>query len=205
VSARRRASPRAGPAPAPRPPLTSLSLLLLLLRRRCHPPAGWRADAAFDASLRPFLALTDALVAGAPPPAEPELSADEAAVAEVLACDQVPRNCWRGSARAFEGDAFALRRAREAVAAGALERLPRDNEQPRRLFLLMPFMHAEDPAAHAEAEGLWPAANEGFARDHAAVVRRFARFPHRNKVLGRASTPEEEAHLASPERESWES
>ena len=191
-----RAAPRRAPA----------QFLLPLPPRRSPPPssAGWRADAVFDASLRPFLALTDALVAGAPPPAEPELSADEATVAEVLACDQVPRNCWRGSARAFEGDAFALRRAREAVAAGALERLPRDDE-PRRLFLLMPFMHAEEPAAHAEAEGLWPTANEGFARDHAAVVKRFARFPHRNKVLGRASTPEEEAHLASPERKSWES
>ena len=164
----------------------------------------WRLDPAFDASLRPFLALTDALVAGAPPPDEPEISPDEAAVAEVLACDQVPRNCWRGSARAFEGDAFALRRARAAIASGALERLPREESQPRRLFLLMPFMHSEEPAAHDEAAGLWPAGNENFSRDHAAVVKRFGRFPHRNKVLGRASTPEEEAHLASPERKSWE-
>jgi hypothetical protein len=54
----------------------------------------------------------------------------------------------------------------------------------------MPFMHAEEPAAHDEAAGLWPAGNEGFARDHAAVVKRFGRFPHRNKALGRASTPD---------------
>ena len=45
----------------------------------------------------------------------------------------------------------------------------------------------------------------GFAKDHAAVVKRFGRFPHRNTLLGRASTPEEEAHLASAERKSWES
>lgn len=163
----------------------------------------WRTDAAFDASLQPFLALTSALVAGAPPPAEPELSPDEAALAEVLACDQVPRNCHRGSARAYEGDAAALRIARAAVAAGALQRLPLE---PQRLFLLMPYMHSEEPAAHDEAASLWPAGfATGFAKDHAAVVKRFGRFPHRNTLLGRASTPEEEAHLASAERKSWES
>lgn len=164
--------------------------------------ASWfRRDDAFDATLRAFLPLTAALVAGAPPPAEPELSADEAALAEVIACDQVPRNCHRGAARAYEADAAALALARAAVAGGALGRLP---HAWQRLFLLMPFMHCEDAAAHAEAAPLWPPALAEFARKHEAVVARFGRFPHRNELLGRASTQEELEHLASPERQAWE-
>ena len=177
---------------------------LLRLWFEAGPAKWWHADAAFDASLAPFLPLMASLVAGAPPPPEPELSPDEAALAEVLACDQIPRNCFRKRPEAFAADATALRLARAAVAAGALTRLA---DEPQRLFMVMPYMHSEEPAAHVEAAaaGLWPAANAAYASEHAHVVATFGRFPHRNAVLGRESTEAEAAHLASAERKGWES
>jgi uncharacterized protein (DUF924 family) len=156
---------------------------------------------SLDEACRALLPLTAALLSATPPPPEADLSSDHAALAEVLALDQVTRNCYRKTPRAFEGDARALATARAAVAAGALGRLSHDSE---RLFLLMPFMHAEERAAHVEAAPLWPASAAEFAREHGAVVARFGRFPHRNAVLGRESTPDEAAHLASSERRRWE-
>ena len=160
----------------------------------------WKRDAAFDSAITSFLPLTEALIAAPPPAPEPSLSLDDAALADILATDQVPRNAHRGTARAFEGDATALRLARAAVASGVLSRLASEHA---RLFVLMPFMHSEDPAAHEEVAPLWPDGMT-FAHEHAEVVRKFSRFPHRNALLGRESTEEEVAHLASAERKSWE-
>ena len=106
--------------------------------------------------------------------------------------DQFTRNCYRDSARAFAGDAQALAAATAAV----------DQEQDRELipverwFLYMPFVHAESPVAQARSLALFTrlAHETGladplvWAEKHAVIIRRFGRYPHRNALLGRAST-----------------
>lgn len=123
-------------------------------------------------------------------------------LALVLLLDQLSRNLFRGSARAFAGDAAALGQARAALAAGEDETL----DPIERYFLYMPFMHAESPADQAESvrrfARLADAASAAVfrngghhARQHADVVARFGRFPARNAALGRTSTDAERAFL----------
>ncbi len=133
-------------------------------------------------------------------------AAPESALALVLLLDQFPRNVWRGTARAFAGDALALASARAAIAAGFLGRI----ELAQRAFLLLPFEHSESLADQHESlrlfSGLqssapapWRALFDGYfhhARQHCEIVERFGRFPHRNRLLGRESTPDELAWLA---------
>lgn len=113
------------------------------------------------------------------------------ALAAVLLFDQVPRNLYRGSARAFASDPLA-----RAITHGALQRgfLPR-LEREQRQFLVMPLMHSETMADHLLSLRLFAQVNRGanlpFARSHARMIARFGRYPHRNNVLGRTSTPAE--------------
>lgn len=120
-------------------------------------------------------------------------------LAAIILTDQFSRNIHRGTARAFEADALALELARAGIAHGWHETLPPD----RAAFLLMPLMHAEDADAQAECvarfEVLGLDQQVKFARDHAAVIERYGRFPHRNAQLGRASTAEELAYLSQPD------
>ena len=127
------------------------------------------------------------------------------ALAEVILVDQFPRNVWRGTANAFAYDSQALDAARAAVAAGHLERLA----PLEQAFLVLPFEHSEAIqdqrecvhlsamiAASAPAE--WRALLErypDFAVKHLEIIERFGRFPHRNRVLGRAATPGEIEYL----------
>lgn len=118
-------------------------------------------------------------------------------LAEIIVLDQFSRNVFRGTPRMFAQDAAALVLAQEAVAAGALAAL----ELPERAFLLMPYMHSESRAIHAIAEPLFrehAPKNVEFELKHKAIVDRFGRYPHRNAVLGRASTPEELEFLTQP-------
>jgi uncharacterized protein (DUF924 family) len=129
------------------------------------------------------------------------------ALALVVLLDQFPRNAWRGSPRAFSCDAKALETARDAVARGHLERLA----PIERTFLILPFEHSEALTDQHESVRLSreivrsaPAAwqplleeNLRYARDHLALIEKFGRFPHRNRVLGRASTEEEVAYLGA--------
>lgn len=126
-------------------------------------------------------------------------------LALVLLLDQLPRNAFRGDPRSFEGDAMAQALALAALDAGRDRAWP----SPRRMFLRMPLMHAEDADLQrrslVEFGRLWtddPDTADALdhAADHAAVVLRFGRFPDRNRLLGRASTPEEEAFLAHESR-----
>jgi uncharacterized protein (DUF924 family) len=126
-------------------------------------------------------------------------------LALVLVLDQFPRSIHRDSPRAFEGDARALALARRGLADGSFRELDWEG----RHFLLTPFLHQEDPSAldeglaqfiraHDEAPELNKmtfAAGIEQANKYGDVVRRFGRFPHRNAVLGRASTPAEIAFL----------
>jgi uncharacterized protein (DUF924 family) len=134
-------------------------------------------------------------------------AAPRTALALVLLLDQFPRNVWRGTPRAFEHDAKALAVAQQAVASGHLDALAPVEQG----FLLLPFEHAEALPVQRESVQLfgrivaqapleWVPTLQGYAdyaSRHHAVIERFGRFPHRNAILGRASTPEEEAYLAS--------
>lgn len=111
-------------------------------------------------------------------------------LAAVIVFDQFPRNLFRESAAAYGTDARALELARHAVAAG----LDRGLKEQERHFLYMPFMHSEDRAMQAESLRLFTelgGEDLKWARHHASIVERFGRFPHRNAILGRTSTPEE--------------
>ena len=120
-------------------------------------------------------------------------------LAEVLVLDQFSRNIHRDTAAAFANDALALALAQEAVARGCdLELSPAE-----RAFLYLPWMHSESALIHDEALRLFAAPglekNLDFERRHKAIIDRFGRFPHRNAILGRASTVEELAYLDSPQ------
>lgn len=129
---------------------------------------------------------------------EPWLETADGALALVILFDQFPRNMFRGEAKAFAADPLARRVAEDAVARGHDRAIP----NPERLFFYMPFMHSETlvdqdrgvtlirERAPEEADSL------RHAIAHRDLIRRFGRFPHRNKALGRPSTPEEAAHLA---------
>jgi uncharacterized protein (DUF924 family) len=164
--------------------------------REIKPVQWWSADPAFDALIRTrFGALHAEAAAG-------ELWAwrgqgAHGRLAEILVLDQFSRNLGRGTLLAFAQDGMALVLAQEAVAGGALAQL-NDAERP---FLLMPFMHSESRAVHEEALGLFAAhapGNLDFERRHKAIVDRFGRYPHRNAVLGRASSDEEIEFLKQP-------
>ncbi|HET7793864.1 MAG TPA: DUF924 family protein [Rhizobacter sp.] len=119
-------------------------------------------------------------------------------LAEVILLDQFSRNLYRGQARAFACDPLALGLAQEAVAGGADQAL----SPIERTFLYMPYMHSESRVIHVEAERLFRLNglkdNHDFELRHKAIVDRFGRYPHRNAVLGRESTPEELTFLQQP-------
>ena len=119
-------------------------------------------------------------------------------LAEIIVLDQFSRNLYRDSARAFAQDPLALALAQEAVMQGLDQQL----SSAQRSFLYMPYMHSESAAIHAEAlklfEALGNPVNLDFEQKHKTIIDRFGRYPHRNNVLGRASTPEEVAFLQEP-------
>jgi len=155
----------------------------------------WRRDPLFDQTVRSrFAELHDAA-------SRAELwTWRETAFgrfAEIIVLDQFSRNMYRDDARAFACDALALGLAQEAVRVGAdLEIAPE-----RRAFIYMPYMHSESRLIHATAVELFRARAPGnldYEMRHKAIIDQFGRFPHRNAVLDRASTPEELAFLAKP-------
>ena len=122
----------------------------------------------------------------------------DGALALVIVLDQFPRNMFRGSPRAFASDALARAVAERAIAQG------HDLAQPieRRSFFYLPFEHSEDiedqrRSCALTAERCDIGEYRDYAERHRAVVERFGRFPHRNAVLGRRSTPAEIDYLAS--------
>ncbi|WP_323142346.1 DUF924 family protein [Massilia phyllosphaerae] len=157
---------------------------------------------AFDAVIRErFGAAIDAAVGGGL--REWDATGPDGVLARLLVLDQFTRNAWRNTPRSFAGDALALAAAQQLVDSGADRQLP----PLRRAFVYMPFEHAEDPYMQERAVELFSmlaAAHPGFdemldyAHRHRGVIARFGRFPHRNAILGRASTPEELAFLQQP-------
>lgn len=167
-----------------------------------RPRESWfRKDHTFDAQIRDrFGALIERALAG-------ELASWAAhpatAVAQILVLDQFTRNVFRGTARAFAGDALALAAAQALVAGGADRSMP----GVRRQFVYLPFEHSEDLAMQEESMRLFAqlardeptlADAATWADKHRVIIARFGRFPHRNAALGRASTAEEVEFLKQP-------
>ena len=161
---------------------------------------------AFDAELRQrFTATIDAALAGglADWPAT-----DEGWLAKLIVLDQFTRNAFRGQAKSFAGDPLALQTAMEGIQAGQDQSLP----PMARIFAYLPLEHAEDPLMQARSVALFDALaaaplaepkaffvnTADYARRHQEVIERFGRFPHRNAILGRASTAQEQDYLAQP-------
>lgn len=119
----------------------------------------------------------------------------EGRLAEIVVLDQFSRNLHRNSALAFAADPLALALAQTAVALGA----DRQVDARHRAFFHMPYMHSESRAIHEQALRLFTADGDpAYEIRHKAIIDRFGRFPHRNAVLGRESTPEEIEFLKTP-------
>jgi uncharacterized protein (DUF924 family) len=161
---------------------------------RAAGPAKWfRKDLAFDDEIRArFLKTYEAAAAG-------KLSAwentPEGALALVILLDQFPRNMFRGDARAFATDRFALDVAKRTLDRKFDQQVPASD----RAFFYLPFEHSEALADQERAVDLFRATGDAellkWAELHADIIRRFGRFPHRNAVLGRTTTPDEQAFL----------
>lgn len=161
--------------------------------REAGPEKWFLKDEAFDAEItRRFLPAHEAAAAGQL--ADWEETA-EGVYALLILLDQFPRNMFRGSPRAFATDAQAVEIAGRAIAHGFDEAY----QPPEKRFFYMPFMHSEGLADQERCIELCAAADDPdgvkYAEIHRDIIRDFGRFPHRNPVLGRDTTPEEKAFL----------
>jgi uncharacterized protein (DUF924 family) len=166
---------------------------ILTFWRAAGPDRWYTRDDAFDAEVkRRYLSLWQSAAAG-------QLSAwengDDGALALTIVLDQFPRNMFRGDPRTYASDAAARAVAGRAIARGTDTRVAAD----LREFLYLPFMHSEHLGDQLRCVDLFRQVGESdnleYAKDHAAIIRRFGRFPHRNRVLGRVMTAEEQAFL----------
>jgi uncharacterized protein (DUF924 family) len=159
-----------------------------------RPESWFRKDSRVDDAIRERFAALHNEVAQLRPE---QLATPLECLAAVIVLDQFSRNMFRGSPRAFATDPLALAISQHAIAGGLDQQLTR----PQRWFLYMPFQHSEDRAVQARSVELFTQLNDpenlGYARKHKEVIDRFGRFPHRNEVLGRVSTPEELQFIAT--------
>ena len=122
-------------------------------------------------------------------------STPEGRLVEVIVLDQFSRNLFRDSAESFAYDVQALDLARAAIAAGDDKKV----DQGKRAFFYLPFMHSESQETHEEALKLFTElgspGNLKYEKLHKRIIDRFGRYPHRNAVLGRETTPEEQKFL----------
>ncbi|MFZ1873067.1 MAG: DUF924 family protein [Chania sp.] len=122
----------------------------------------------------------------------------EGRLAEIIVLDQFSRNLFRDTPRAFSCDGMALVLAQEAIASGLCQQLSIE----QRGFLYLPFMHSESAQIHQQALVLYSELNHRdqleYELRHKAIIERFGRYPHRNAILGRESTPEEREFLLQP-------
>lgn len=174
-------------------PLTSPEAREVLKFWRAAGPSMWFAkDAAFDARFRErFLIAHEAAARGE---LEHWQATPEGALALVILLDQFPRNAFRGTARMYDTDALASKAAATALAAGYDQRLPRE----LRKFFVLPFGHSENLADQERAVALARRIGPddlAHAEHHLDIVQRFGRFPHRNQILGRKTTPAEQQYL----------
>jgi uncharacterized protein (DUF924 family) len=173
---------------APAPPADVLAFW-----RAAGPDKWFTKDAAFDAEIgRRFLPTYHAAAASRLAPWE---TTPDGALALLVALDQFPRNMFRGNARSFAADPLARAVADRALTCGFDQQVP----QAERQFFYLPFMHSESLPDQERCLALARRHGDGeftkYAEQHADIIRRFGRFPHRNVVLGRATTPDEQAFL----------
>lgn len=164
--------------------------------KEIKPAQWWQKDAAFDQLITErFLALHQQAVRGELFPWRKE---PLGRLAEIIILDQFSRNMFRDTPESFAYDAMAVVLTQEAIAVNAHESL----SAIERSFLYMPFMHSESLIIHDLAVELFKEngieANYEFELKHREIIERFGRYPHRNAILGRESTAEEEAFLLQP-------
>lgn len=158
--------------------------------------AWFMADDAFDTEIRAsFLDDFEAAARG-----DLDAMADQStgALALIILLDQFPRNMFRGSARAFATDPKSLAIAELTVARG----LDQSLSTIERTFVYLPYEHSERLEDQDRSVALYEALGDAelldYAEQHRVIIQRFGRFPHRNALLGRVSTPEETAFLQQP-------
>ena len=161
--------------------------------RQAGPDKWFEADEDFDRTIRSrFLAIHEVAARG-------ELAAfeerAEGALALLILLDQFPRNMFRNSARAFATDHLASTVADRALARG----FDQEADTTMRPFFYLPFMHSELLADQDRCLQLYEAFGDPeqlkFAVTHRDIIAKFGRFPHRNRVLGRETTPAEREFL----------
>jgi uncharacterized protein (DUF924 family) len=161
-----------------------------------NPKQHFVKDAALDETIR--TRFGDTLEAAAKCELFAWRTTPEGRLAEIIVLDQFSRNIYRDTPRAFAQDALALVLAQELVASGQDRSLP----QAQRVFAYMPYMHSESALVHEQAVLLFTQLgiqdNLNFEQRHKAIIDRFGRYPHRNALLGRTSTPQELAFLSEP-------
>jgi uncharacterized protein (DUF924 family) len=171
-----------------------------------HSARWWKKDTAFDQEIgRRFGEVYRSIRAGE---RDGWLNEPRGRLAQVIALDQFSRNMFRGTPDSFAADPRAREIALDALDHGDDRVLPRD----QRFFLYMPLMHSEDLALQDRTVALFTALRDSappalreksagfvkYAEMHRDIIRRFGRFPHRNAILGRTSSPEELAFLEQP-------
>jgi len=162
----------------------------------------WRKDEAFDRQIfQQFGDVIEQALAGSLRQWDDE--GTQGTLARIIVLDQFTRNVFRGTPKAFAGDELALEAARRLDDSGANQTLP----PAQRAFSFMPFEHAESLSLQLRSVDLFAmlaadvpayAGMLDYAKQHYEVIRRFGRFPHRNAILGRESTPEEIEFLKQP-------
>ncbi|MGN7440944.1 DUF924 family protein [Pseudomonas lactis] len=156
-------------------------------------PKRWFAkDEAFDTAFRDSFHATH--MQAARRELEDWLTTADGALALLILLDQYPRNAFRGTAHMFATDPLARLYARKMVDAG----LDQQVEPQLRAFCYLPFEHSEDPQDQQRSLALnqqLDASTYHWAKEHAAIIERFGRFPHRNGVLGRKTTAAEQVFL----------
>ena len=157
----------------------------------CEPTDWFKKSEEFDHEIRTrFLETYEAIVAGE---TADWRSSAKGRLAEIIVLDQFSRNMFRDDAKAFASDALAVELAKEALSDWDAFTVQ------ERSFVVMPFMHSESLTVHNWAAKWFD--EPGLERRkkyellHREIIERFGRYPHRNRVLGRTSTPEEEAFL----------
>jgi uncharacterized protein (DUF924 family) len=160
------------------------------------PEQWWKRDEKIDADIvSRFSSLYEELSNEVP---EAWLASPYGCLAAVIVLDQFPRNMFRDDARTFATDASALEISGQTISVGDDIKL----DHLERAVLYMPYMHSEDGKAQERSielfESLGYATQLDFAIKHKQIIDRFGRFPHRNKMLGRDSTPEEVEFLNQP-------
>jgi uncharacterized protein (DUF924 family) len=156
----------------------------------------WVKDPGFDRAVRRrFEPTLQAAIRGE---CESWREAPEICLAYIVLLDQFSRNIYRDTPASFAQDPLALAASLE----GQLRGFDKEMSPSQRAFFYMPMMHSEDremqKRSMAAYEALGEKSNYDFAALHAEIIERFGRFPHRNWILGRKSTPEEVAFLKQP-------